>query len=277
MNRNVVIDIAKYIAAILVVAIHTRPFKTVSPEINFFFCDIICRFAVPFFAVCTGFYISSIGEEKGFYNIAKRSLYKIGRLYIFWSLIYLIHLTVFWIKAGSEITRLYYIGWMQGAVISFSFYHLWYLVAMCYGLCFFIIVKRFVPERLFVMIIIVLWLLQVCWYTYDDRFHLLPIFIRRLMDSFPAIFNGFTMMLPLLLVGYYIHKHNSYMSDRFLRNGFFLSFLGLIIEVHFLKRIGEDNSRVSLFYLLFPVHFLLSLVYTDGDRTWLDLGNTVSF
>lgn len=45
MNRNVVIDIAKYVAAILVVAIHTRPFKTVSPEINFFFCDIVCRFA----------------------------------------------------------------------------------------------------------------------------------------------------------------------------------------------------------------------------------------
>lgn len=36
MKRNVIIDIAKYIAVIFVVAIHTSPFKNISTEINFF-------------------------------------------------------------------------------------------------------------------------------------------------------------------------------------------------------------------------------------------------
>ena len=50
-KRNTAIDLAKYVAAILVIGIHTSPFKEISANVDFFFCHLLCRLAVPFFAV----------------------------------------------------------------------------------------------------------------------------------------------------------------------------------------------------------------------------------
>lgn len=265
MNRNIIIDIAKYIAAIFVIAIHTRPFKNISSEIDFFFVDIICRFAVPFFAVCTGFYVSSIGEKNSISLTIKRSLYKMTKLYIFWSLIYLIYLTFSWIKSGSNITWLYYKGWLQGTIISFSFYHLWYLISMCYGLCFFILIKRFVKEKLFIPIIIILWLLQIFGYAYDSYFHLLPIIVKDYMNLFSSILNGLTLMLPLLLTGNIIKKYGLCLSNTQIKIGLLISVLGLIIEVYFLRWIGVE--RWSFVLLTLPcASFVFTALYKMGQK-----------
>ncbi|WP_302572315.1 acyltransferase family protein [Phocaeicola coprocola] len=265
MKRNVIIDIVKYIAAIFVIAIHTRPFKNISSEIDFFFVDIICRFAVPFFAVCTGFYVSSIGEKNGIALTIRRSLYKMTKLYIFWSLIYLIYLTFGWIKSGSNITWLYYKGWLQGTIISFSFYHLWYLISMCYGLCFLILIKRFVNEKLFIPIIITLWILQTFVYAYDSYFNLLPIIIKNYVNLFPSIFNGLTLMLPLLLIGSMIKKYGLSLSNTQIRIGLLISVLGLIIEVYFLRWIGVE--RWSFVLLTLPcAFFVFTTLYKMGQK-----------
>lgn len=265
MNRNIVIDIAKYIAAIFVIAIHTRPFESISPEIEFFFVNIICRFAVPFFAVCTGYYISSIGEKNGISLTIRRSLYKMTKLYIFWSFIYLIFLTDSWIKSGSDITWLYYKGWLQGTIVSFSFYHLWYLISMCYGLCFFILIKRFVNEKYFIPVIIILWLLQVFWYAYDSYFHLLPIIVKDYMNLFSSILNGLTLMLPLILTGSMIKKHGLNLSNTQIKIGLFISVLGLIIEVYFLRWIGV--KRWSFVLLTLPcAFFVFTTLYKMGQK-----------
>lgn len=269
MKRNVIIDIAKYIAAIFVVAIHTSPFKNISTEINFFFVDIVCRFAVPFFAVCTGFYISSIGEKNGIFLTIKRSLYKMIKLYIFWSLIYLIFLTDSWIRSGSDITWLYYKGWLQGTIISFSFYHLWYLISMCYGLCCFIFVKRFVNEKFLIPIIILLWILQAFGYAYDSYFHLLPIIIRDYINLFSSIFNGLTLMLPLLLTGNLIKKYGLCLSHTQIRIGLLISVLGLVTEVYFLRWIGVQ--RWSFILLTLPcAFFVFTTLYKMGQKLDID-------
>lgn len=265
MKRNVIIDIAKYIAAIFVVAIHTSPFKNISPEINFFFINIVCRFAVPFFAVCTGFYMSSIGEKNGLPYVVKRSLYRMIKLYISWSLIYLIYLTYVWIKSGSNITWLYYKGWLQGTIISFSFYHLWYLISMCYGLCCYSFVKRFINEKLFTSIIIILWTIQAFGYAYDSYFHLFPTIVKNYMNLFSAIFNGLTLMLPLLLTGDMINKYGLSLSNTHIRIGLLISILGLIIEVYILRHIGVE--RWSFVLLTLPcAFFTFTNLYKMGEK-----------
>lgn len=269
MKRNVIIDIAKYIAAIFVVAIHTSPFKNISTEINFFFVDIVCRFAVPFFAVCTGFYISSIGEKNGISLTIKRSLYRMSKLYIFWSLVYLIFLTNNWIRSGSDITWLCYKGWLKGTIVSFSFYHLWYLISMCYGLCFFILIKRFVNEKLFISITIILWILQAFGYAYDSYFHLLPIIIKNYINLFSAIFNGLTLMLPLLLTGNLIKKYGVCLSNTQIRIGLLISVLGLVIEVYFLRCIGVQ--RWSFVLLTLPcAFFVFTALYKMRQKLDID-------
>lgn len=57
--RNSAIDLAKLIAALLVVGIHTRPCMDVSIDADFLFSGIVCHLAVPFFAVCSGYYLTA--------------------------------------------------------------------------------------------------------------------------------------------------------------------------------------------------------------------------
>lgn len=57
-KRNAAIDLAKYIASILIVALHAGLFQDISSKLYFVTVQYICRFAVPFFLVCTGYFLT---------------------------------------------------------------------------------------------------------------------------------------------------------------------------------------------------------------------------
>ena len=63
-RRDPLVDIAKFLCAIFVVGIHTRPLSGLSGLADFVLCDIIFRVAVPFFAVCTGYYLTRRMDSK---------------------------------------------------------------------------------------------------------------------------------------------------------------------------------------------------------------------
>ena len=56
------LDFSKFVAAFLVAAIHIPPFEEIAPVFSHEFQQVICRMAVPFFFVCTGYFI---GEKQG--------------------------------------------------------------------------------------------------------------------------------------------------------------------------------------------------------------------
>lgn len=134
-KRNSAVDLTKYVAAMLVIGIHTSPFKEISADINFYFCHVLCRLAVPFFVVCTGYYLTKrlvferdrLCNSKDNLLILKKNLYKIALMYLSWSLFYLIILLYSWTDAGAHMTYLYFIGWCLSLLIGSSFYHLWYM------------------------------------------------------------------------------------------------------------------------------------------------------
>lgn len=51
------LDFSKFVAAFLVAAIHIPPFEEIAPVFSHEFQQVICRMAVPFFFVCTGYFI----------------------------------------------------------------------------------------------------------------------------------------------------------------------------------------------------------------------------
>ncbi len=58
------IDVLKFIMAILVISLHIYPFTDINETLNYYTINWFSRLAVPFFFVCTGFFIFSgtIGE-----------------------------------------------------------------------------------------------------------------------------------------------------------------------------------------------------------------------
>lgn len=49
------LDVAKFICALLVIIIHTRPFSVLSDIIDFYLVDVIARIAVPLFFAISGY------------------------------------------------------------------------------------------------------------------------------------------------------------------------------------------------------------------------------
>ena len=248
-TRNVYIDLAKYIAALLVIAIHTRPLKEISSNADFYFVDIICRLAVPFFAVCTGFYLMLAIKQDQQIKPAIKILRKIVAMYIGWTLFYLfIHLHN-WYSTGT-FTQENVIGWMKATVVSTSYFHLWYLSALIYALPFFILAIKFIPPKYLPFIFIPLWIYQVVSYGYLQfcPTSIQPLFCIQI--PFEALLTGLTRMLPLLLVG-------SWLADRDITSAslkksytFTIGLLVLLtLEATNLRNLGGNKFSYIVFIL----------------------------
>lgn len=51
------LDLSRWIAAFLVICIHTVPLSSFSRLGNALFVQVVCRLAVPFFFVCSGYFL----------------------------------------------------------------------------------------------------------------------------------------------------------------------------------------------------------------------------
>ncbi len=267
MERNCAIDIAKYIAAILVIGIHTHPFKEISGVMDFFTADVICRLAVPFFAVCTGYYLSIgllfdkggrlIGNKHN-RGIVKRVLIKIGILYLGWSLFYFCVHLYSWYDSGSPIVY-YSIGWIKSLFFSASYFHLWYLVSLLYAIIPFYLVLRYVKFKYVPLVACVLWLVECLEYAYRL---FLPAGLQDLFaiyDMFGAVGPGITRMLPLLLIGVVIAKG---VNKNVITKLGVLFVITLIAEAVLLDRL---DTRHSFIVFTLPVAYVLFIaIYKRG-------------
>lgn len=133
------IDLVKFIMAIVVVAIHTRPLADFQVPILLDFYQKFVRLAVPFFFVATGYLISlkiSFPLKETDAPIIKKSLIKFLKLYVIWMLIY----TPLSIYHSVEINRPIQevvLSYIRGLFLTGKQYnssHLWYLLSTIYSL-----------------------------------------------------------------------------------------------------------------------------------------------
>lgn len=257
-QRNSSVDIAKFIAAIFVIGIHTRPLLQWSGLADFVLCDIIFRTAVPFFAVCTGYYLTKrINTEESVPNWLpiKSMLLKTMLLYVVWSLFFLIVLAISWHQTGL-LTQASFIGWFKSFLIGTPYYHLWYLAQLFWALVFFFIIVRFVPRVYKVVMTILLWLLGSYAYVYSDIIGL-GREIVSFYDSFGSISGSLGRMLPLLLTGNMIAEKSS-QNQRYDLALMFVSFIGLIVEVFLLRQLGAERYSYVIFTL--PLAYFLFII-----------------
>ena len=214
IQRNSNIDLAKFIASILVVAIHTRPFADVSDFVDFLFVDIICRVAVPFFAVCTGFYLAIAVWKKEMLLPVRRAFLKVLKMYLGWSLLFLLIHLYDWYSTNTLSVE-YVIGWCMSLFISSSYFHLWYLVALLYALPVYGLFLKFVSRRLYALFAVLLWVYHSISYGYLAYVPsaMQPFFLADTM--YESLHIGLTRMLPLLLAGAWLTELVRHVSCQF--------------------------------------------------------------
>ena len=87
LSKKLNIDVCRFIATLMVVAIHIYPLSSFSEDVDYMFTRVLFRIAVPLFLMITGYYIlpKSLNEK----NTIKNYTIKIVKLYLISMLIFL--------------------------------------------------------------------------------------------------------------------------------------------------------------------------------------------
>lgn len=254
--RNKAVDLAKFIAAVFVVGIHTRPFSQWSTTADFVLCDILFRTAVPFFAVCTGFYLTRkmkwvAGEEKQDQRMVGKLAWKVLLMYLGWSLFYLIIQILTWYQSGT-LSMQSFLDWLVLSIKGYSYYHLWYLSQLFWGLLFLYPIIRYVPVKLQYILVILLWLFGAFCHVYCDILGTGRTVVGHI-GHLGALSASVGRILPLLIAGSLLARKNDSGKGSILLP---IIFAGLLtLEAFFLR--SQGASRFSFIVFTLPLAFVL--------------------
>lgn len=124
------LTLAQYIAALLVILLHSGRFLE-HAESNFFIKNIICRLAVPLFMVITSYFYRLNHQKSATYSrdYFKRQL----KTYLFWSVVYIpVGCLYLWQQGYEWFT--YPLALLVGFFYLGTWYHLWYIPALLFGI-----------------------------------------------------------------------------------------------------------------------------------------------
>lgn len=127
--RNAGIDYFRLAAAFMVIAIHIAPFSGWNKNMDFLLTYCLCRVAVPFFFMATGYFVLAPYVRSGFRK--KRAFCKFmvknTAVYLAVTVLYL-PLTIYSGNLPKNVS-----GWAKAFLFDGTFYHLWYFPAVLLG------------------------------------------------------------------------------------------------------------------------------------------------
>lgn len=215
------IDFMKFICAFFVVYLHVPALLTFSENINYF-ATLPCKVAVPFFFLCSAYflfdkikYCKNINEEK---RILKLYCKRLGMIWIQWSILYGICRIIDIMQSiGKEIfdTRIffYYVRvFVQDFIFTGISEHLWYLPASIIGTIIVYLLRKKKSKIFACTITGGLLLLGLLGNTYNfllpERFQGI---YKLIMSIILTTRNGIFWAPIFILIG-------SYISDRGINN-----------------------------------------------------------
>lgn len=251
------IDIAKYISALLVVAIHVYPFEPISPLFHTFFTQTVCRLAVPFFFAASAFFFFRHKENLEDIAALKEYELRVLRLYLVWTVIYLPY--TIWNYAEAGFTFASVISWLRDFLLNGSYYHLWFLPAMMLGMALLWFGQRRFGLKKTLLAALGLYLIGYLINVYAVVWENMPVmsvlygyFTKTLVTARDGIFFA-----PLFLGIGLLAARGVRVRETAGAIGFVVSFICLILEVTAYYLTGILYDTASMFLSLIPCTFFL--------------------
>lgn len=264
-KRYNVIDFAKFIFSIFVIAIHTQPLANINAEADFVLSNIICRIAIPFFLVCSGFFMgkkSEYSEEQIIPNkkYIKGQFIKIFKMYLVWSMVYLFISIYNWKKIGW-FSPVAFIDWGIGFFTKGSYYHLWYLISLLYAIPLVSFIMKTIKKKYYSILMIVLYIVQVIVYAYSFVLPESLSLILKICDYLSCPFIALTRILPFLLLGIIISREKNDKNSGIM---FLVNLVFLVAEIYLLR--SNDQEAFSYVFFTFPTsYYLFKMVLMIGE------------
>lgn len=294
------LDICKLLMAFCVVAMHTHPLEHCTITIINNIYDSFVRMAVPFFFLASGFLLAqkfepSFDSPKNITTV-KKSLFKIIKLYVIWTVVYLPMAIYHFISSGTGILKsvLLYIRGFVFIGEQYNSWHLWYLLSTIYALVFILIFLylKLSPKKAIILssiaFLISIYIDYLSVYTGNLNIFI-EFFIKIIKVSIVSgrILTGLFYLplgcflsqkqpnlkvsLSMLISGYLLNifVQNSYWSSIFIA----ISSIGFFCVIN---AIALPNSRIYSFVrkmstVIYFVHmYIWSIYYTliYGEKTY---------
>lgn len=254
------IDCLKYVAAILVIVVHTSPLFPHMKWLSYTFSNGIGRLAVPIFFLASGFLVRERLKKAPAYF--KRYLKKLGKVYGWWSLFYL-PLGFLWLNQNVDIPWfLYPLALLVGFFYAGTYYHLWYVPALMFAL---VIVNWLLKRWNYKVVLTLSGMLYLlgCLETYYSL--LTNTYLIEIVDSYMKIFqttrNGLFFGMIFVALGFFVSDHSQSLA-KYAKVTYLVPCLGLLIaELCFIF----DKPRLDANFLVMfvPVALLLLLIAKD--------------
>ncbi len=254
------IDIARYVSALLVVCIHVYPFAGISETFNTYFIQTLCRLAVPFYFVVSGFFFFrkwDPDEEEANEAHFKRYEWRILKLYLIWSVIYLPY--VIWNYASQGFSFLDVFAYIRDFVMTRSYYHLWFLPALIVGM--WIVYMSYTRKGLgfTLKLALALYLAGYLINVYAPLWEKLPyvsilygFFTKTMGTARNGLFFG-----PIYLALGLLLARTRRLQVRASMLAFLISFVLLVAEVTLYIRLGIMYDLSCMFLMLVPATYFL--------------------
>ena len=259
------IDIAKYVSALLVVCIHTFPFIDINETFNTYFIQTVCRMAVPFFFTISGYFFfrKLTNDEEENKELLKRYLFRLLKIYLIWTVIYLPYTIYNYVSAGTGWIGI--ISYLRNFLLNGSYYHLWFLPALMTGMiiAYFLYQKKGMVFMLKVSLILyfVGYLLNVFAPLWES-IPVISFLFRFFTVTITTSRNGFFFAPIFIGIGCLLAKTKR-LSGRFSQIALIISFALLVMELTLYIILGMMRDLTSMYLSLIPTtYFLVNTLLT---------------
>ena len=263
------VDVFKWVMAILVVMLHACPLLDISELADYYSSKGITRIAVPYFFVASGFFLFR-KMPKGIFewDILKRYCVRLGKIYIAWGIIYL-PMVMWQIYRSDDSLHAFLVvvrdTIFQGALV----YHLWYLYAsILAALSLYFLFRSGMHLRSILLLGLLLYMIPVAAYSYhgiyayffsDDS--IVTIFFSYCQYLFRAYYL-WTIGVLYMAVGGFSGWYKVRYSQKLLAIFAVVSFLAYIAETVFLQQFDlyyRANNSSYIMFVFVSCLFLLSI------------------
>lgn len=273
------IDIFRIAAAIMIIAIHTSPLVSFSHEADFVLTRILARVAVPFFFMCTGYFLipGCIESQVNRKRIFVKFLTKTGFLYVAAILIYLpVNIYSGYFKEKPITPNI-----AKDLVFDGTFYHLWYIPASIIGfMIVYTLTTRLSLKKVFTLsfILYLIGLFGDSYYGISEKFDAANSFYGTLFSYFDYTRNGLFFAPVFIVLGAIIAKSKREYSLRKNLAGFALAFSALIAEALILHHYSLQRHDSMYIMLLPAMYFLFGILLKikgESKKTLRDISMLV--
>ncbi|MDE6252952.1 MAG: serine racemase VanT catalytic subunit [Lachnospiraceae bacterium] len=262
------IDCFRFMAALLIIAIHTSPLASFNEMADFILTRVIARVAVPFFLMTSGFFLIS------------RYTRNVDRLIAFiknTALIYGVAILIYipiniyngYFKMNNLVPNI-----IKDIVFDGTMYHLWYLPASAIGavIAWYLVKKAGYKKALAVSVILYLiGMFGDSWYGIAEKVSVLKSFYGFVFQITDYTRNGIFFVPVFMILGGLIADNNYKFSFNKSILGFFISFTFMIVEAMMLHHYKLQRHD-SMYIFLLPCMFFLfnAVLHFRGKRyVWL--------